>query len=73
LPARPQSQGTLAFSPDGKVLAPGGNNGEITFWDWDAGKATDALGNLGRAVSQIAFSPDGRSLAFRVAFGETKL
>jgi WD40 repeat protein len=75
LPARPQPQATLAFSrPDGKTLASGSEGrGEITFWDWQAGKEVDALTGQGRTVSQLAYSPDGKFLAFRMAFGETKL
>ncbi len=73
LSARPRPQVTLAFSPDGKILASGSeNNGAITFWDWQAGRAADALSGQGRTVSQVAFSPDAeaeklylRSLAIR--------
>ena len=31
----------VAFSPDGKLLALGGYNGEVTLWDLQTGKASD--------------------------------
>jgi WD40 repeat protein len=74
LPGRSQPQVTLAFSSDGKALASGSeNNGEITFWDWRGGKEEAVLTGQGRKVPQLAYSPDGHLLAFRTAFGETKL
>ncbi len=73
LPARPQPQCTLAFSPDGKTLASGSvRDGAITFWDWQAGRDTGSL-TLGLTVAQLAHSPDGKLLAFRLETGETKL
>jgi WD40 repeat protein/uncharacterized caspase-like protein len=56
----------LAFSPDGAVLASGGDIsvfgdvGALTLWDANAGKE---LRSLGGAASAIAFSPDGKLFA----------
>ncbi len=56
----------LAFSPDGKLLAAAsGESGETTVRLWDVATRRE-VGNLrGHAapVFQIAFSPDGRTLA----------
>jgi hypothetical protein len=52
---------SLAFSPDGKVLACAKANGLIRLWDVAAGAELPPLGNLGGRAIQIAFSPDARS------------
>jgi len=53
---------SVAFSPDGKRLASGGNDNMAKIWDI-AGKELFALkGHVGW-VSSVAFSPDGQRLA----------
>jgi WD40 repeat protein len=60
----------LAVSPDGKTLAAGAGN-EISLWDIATGKQTGRgpLANGAAAksdrVMEIAFAPDGRTLAVR--------
>lgn len=52
---------TVAFSPDGKTVASGGEN--IYLWDVHMGKLMKTfIGNLDGTYS-LAFSPDGRTLA----------
>jgi WD40 repeat protein len=66
------SVGSLAFSPDGKLLATGVANHTVLLWDMElkqAGKALRHLGGYFAATLPVAFSPDGKTLA--VADGGT--
>jgi WD40 repeat protein len=54
---------TLAFSPDGKMLAGGTLKGSIFLWDATSGADLRHLATTDQYVSQIAFSPDGTLLA----------
>lgn len=48
-----------AFSPGGRILAVGGNDGRVTFWDAIAGKPIESFDwGLGR-VGAVGFAPDG--------------
>jgi WD40 repeat protein len=55
---------TLAFSPDGRILAHSREGGTITLWDVEAGRKE--LGRLSGHQADtltLAFSPDGKKLA----------
>lgn len=54
---------SLAFSPDGKLLAGGGQNGSIQRWTGDAYMAGELLHAHAGPVWALAFSPDGKTLA----------
>jgi len=57
---------TLAFTPDGKVLAVAGGNSEdflIRLWDVATGQSLGTLNGHTGIVWGIAFSPDGQMLA----------
>jgi WD40 repeat protein len=53
---------TLAFSPDGTLLATGESDGTITLWDVKTRQALGILKGHRAAISHLAFSPDGRVL-----------
>jgi WD40 repeat protein len=53
----------VAFSPDGKTLAAGLANGTITLWAVASGRRLAQLGGGHGWVENLAFSPDGTSLA----------
>jgi RNA polymerase sigma factor (sigma-70 family) len=52
-----------AFSPDGKRLATGHDDGVVRVWDAATGKELDRLPGHDGPVRVVAFSPDGRTLA----------
>jgi WD40 repeat protein len=54
---------SMAFSPDGQILASGGNDNIILLWDVASGRELRSLTGNTTAVSPVVFSPDGRILA----------
>jgi WD40 repeat protein len=55
---------TIAFSPDGKMLATGGADPLVHLWEVSTGKLIRELEqNVGNAVWELEFSPDGSILA----------
>jgi WD40 repeat protein len=73
----------LTASPDGKVLAGGGEGGTVCLWDAATLQELHALAAHQQPVTAVAFAPDGRTLvttsghfdskARRVTGGEVKL
>ena len=54
---------SVAFSPDGGMLASGSFDGTIKLWDVAAGQLVNTLEGHEEAVRGVAFSPDGTRLA----------
>jgi RNA polymerase sigma factor (sigma-70 family) len=52
-----------AYSPDGRLAAVGDGRGRLDLWDTRTGRPLRTLQGEGPAVSKLAFTPDGKSLA----------
>jgi len=55
--------GSVAFSPDGSMLASGSWETTIELWDVRTGGVLRTLAGDQRIVRSIAFSPDGNTIA----------
>jgi WD40 repeat protein len=53
---------TLAFSPDGRLLATGAEDGGVEVWEATAGKLLHSFPPNDYAINALAFSPDGKLL-----------
>ncbi|MCZ7545166.1 MAG: WD40 repeat domain-containing protein [Anaerolineae bacterium] len=53
---------TVAFSPDGAILASAGNDRTIRLWDASSGEDVAVLRGHTGNITAIAFSPDGATL-----------
>ena len=54
---------TVAFSPDGKLLASEGPDATVLLWDVQTGKVLRTLTGHGSGVTAVAFTPDSRLVA----------
>jgi hypothetical protein len=54
---------SVAFSPDGSVLASGSRDKTVKLWDARSGRLLNTLEGHEREATSVAFSPDGALLA----------
>ncbi|MCY4402136.1 MAG: WD40 repeat domain-containing protein [Candidatus Poribacteria bacterium] len=53
----------ITFSPNGELLASGGDSEQINLWNVETGRRLFTLTGQSRRTSALAFSPDGKILA----------
>ena len=64
---------SVAFSPDGNILATGGYSRNISLWDLTTGQLLRTLSGHIDAVHHVAFNPNGNILASGCQDGSIKL
>ncbi len=64
---------SVAFSPDGALLASSGEKGDLKLWDVRSGLELRALSGHTDAVQAVAFTPDGKTLASASRDGSIRL
>src|SRR5439155_1481319 len=63
----------IAFATDGSMVASGGLDAVVRLWDVTSGTNLQTLSGQGSGVSGLAWSPDGRLLAFCCLDGNIRM
>lgn len=69
LPSTPTQINSLAFSPDGKLLAAGKQQGRLVVWDVPRKAVVRVIETGFRNVGRVAISPDSQYVAAATALG----
>jgi WD40 repeat protein len=64
---------SVAFSPDGKILATGNSDGTVRLWNMATHRQITTLTGHAGEVLSVAFSPDGKTLATGNSDGTVRL
>jgi Tol biopolymer transport system component len=64
---------SLAFSPEGKRIATGSDDGTVRIWHSTTGKELHRFSTAGSGVCAVAFSPNGKILAYSAFDGVIRL
>ncbi|KUL81353.1 hypothetical protein ZTR_11402 [Talaromyces verruculosus] len=67
------SVNTVAFNPDGKLVASGSSDGTVKLWDPATGALQQTLEDHTDSVNAVAFSPNGKLVASGFDNGTVKL
>jgi WD40 repeat protein len=54
---------SVAFSPDGLIIAGGGEDHMVYLWDANTGQRLKTLSGHTNAITLVTFSPDGKTVA----------
>jgi WD40 repeat protein len=57
------TRNSVAFSPDGRLLATAGDDGVVRLWSVTSGAELRHVGSSLDRLVGVAFSPDGKMLA----------
>jgi WD40 repeat protein len=63
----------VAFSPDGRHIAAGGDRGMVWIWDVTSSRPVSVVPPSASSVYSVAFSPDGRELAIAGGRGGVRI